>query len=496
MSSSAQRATTRSTSAGRSGGRTPLAPIAANQPAPSGQIPGAQNVNPNITVRASGLDTYIPTIPKVNESDIKAKFKTDSITPIDGDPTFEKMQLAEQELARNALTAKVHFGGGTRGCLGVVYTPTKYIAETGTNWIVPTTKGAYPTFPTNATDDEKKLAISEFIRDEHGIKVVEAVQELLKNQFIEAIDEDYILELKQGIQEWNGRSLLDLLTHVRTNYATMDDLVYNDIMKRFSEPPDMDLPIDKYFTKQDECYLLASDSDNPITDAAMVLQLTTHMAATGMINRSVTKFKRQAKPERTWKKGKIWFRRDLKAISDEAKAAGVEMGYQANMIKAPSARDTARDEAREEIADGMKESFGMLAQAAVAKSDTIDAHAATIASQAKAIAELTATNAILVAALAAAKNKQPKATTPPPGFAANATGHTLNTAGIACPTRTSKAGNVVFVTSQDCNICGKNQYHIPANCLEAPQNAALKVKMAAKWAAEKALKEAQAAATK
>ena len=143
--------------------------------------PGSQNINLNITVWASGLDTYIPTIPKVNESDIKEKFKTDSITPIDGNPTFEKMQLAEQELARNALTAKVYFGGDTRGCLGVVYTPTKYVAETGINWTIPTTKGAYHIFPTNATNDEKKLAISEFIRDEHGIKVVDAVQELLKS---------------------------------------------------------------------------------------------------------------------------------------------------------------------------------------------------------------------------------------------------------------------------------------------------------------------------
>ena len=126
-------------------------------------------------------------------------------------------------------------------------------------------------------DDEKKLAISEFIRDEHGIKVVDAVRELLKNQFIEAVDEDYILELKQGIQEWNGRTLLDLLTHVRSNYATMDDIVYNSITKSFAEPPDMDLPIDKYFTKQEECRLLASNSDNPITDATMVLQLTTHI---------------------------------------------------------------------------------------------------------------------------------------------------------------------------------------------------------------------------
>ena len=95
-----------------------------------------------------------------------------------------------------ALTTKVHFRGGTRGCFEVVYTPTKYFTETGINWSVPTTKGAYPIFSTNTTDDEKKLAILEFIRDEHDIKVVDAVQELLKKQFVEAIDEDYILELK------------------------------------------------------------------------------------------------------------------------------------------------------------------------------------------------------------------------------------------------------------------------------------------------------------
>ena len=108
------------------------------------------------------------------------------------------MQLAEQELARNTLTAKVHFRGGQRGCLGEVYTNAKYFTEAGVNWTVPVSQGAYPTFAAYATNDEKKLAISEFIRDEHSIKVVDAVRELLKNQFIEAIDEDYILELKQG----------------------------------------------------------------------------------------------------------------------------------------------------------------------------------------------------------------------------------------------------------------------------------------------------------
>ena len=203
------------------------------------------------------------------------------------------MQLAEQELACNTLTAKVHFGGGNRGCLGVVYTNAKYLNKTGVTWTVPASTDAYPTFATNAINDEKKLAISEFIRDEHGIKVVDAVQELLKNQLIDAIDEDYILELRQGIQECNGCTLINLLTHVRPNYATMDDLVFNAIMKAFTEPLDMDLPINKYFIKQEDAHLLSSDSDNPITNVAMVLQLTTYISATGIINRSFIKFKRQ-----------------------------------------------------------------------------------------------------------------------------------------------------------------------------------------------------------
>ena len=113
---------------------------------------------------------------------------------------FTKMQLTEQELVHNALTAKVHFGGGSRRCLGVVYTATKYLTEKGVNWTVQPTQGASPTFTTNATNEKQTFIISEFIRVKHGIKVVDTVQELPKNQFTEAIDENYILKLKQAIQ--------------------------------------------------------------------------------------------------------------------------------------------------------------------------------------------------------------------------------------------------------------------------------------------------------
>ena len=71
----------------------------------------------NITIVGAGLDTFIPTIPKVRESDIKAKFPLHILTVIDGRPTYEKMLNCEQTLGKNALAVKAPFGGGNRGCL-------------------------------------------------------------------------------------------------------------------------------------------------------------------------------------------------------------------------------------------------------------------------------------------------------------------------------------------------------------------------------------------
>ena len=70
------------------------------------------------------------------------------------------MQTCEKELERNALAIPVPFGGGKRGCFGVVYSSEKFRAEAGVDWNVPDSKGAYPAFPEEATEDMKKKEIS------------------------------------------------------------------------------------------------------------------------------------------------------------------------------------------------------------------------------------------------------------------------------------------------------------------------------------------------
>ena len=62
---------------------------------------------------------------------------------------------------------------------------------------------------------------------------------------MEAINKDYVLKLKEGICEYNGRRLRKLLKHLR-KYGKMNDIVHKSIMERFREASDTDLPSDKY----------------------------------------------------------------------------------------------------------------------------------------------------------------------------------------------------------------------------------------------------------
>ena len=451
-----------------------------------------QQVNPsavNVTVAGAGLDIYIPTIPEIRESDIRSKFKVKVLTPLDGRPTYKKMRTLTEELGRNALGIQVPFGGGKRGCLGLVYSGPKFLAEANVEWTVPESEGAYPTFAANATEDEKKKEISQFIEREKGIKTVEATEELLKGMFIDAIDEDYVVELKEGLREYDGRTLRELLDHVH-KYAKMDDEVHRHIMNDFQQPPNMDLPIDKYFAKQEECRQLVADNENPITDAAMVLQLTQHMGKVAPLTKKTVKFKKRAPELRTWIIAKEYFRDLIEDIDDENRAMGTDVEHQANSA---TTIHTAEQKVRDEIGEKMSGSFEALACAAVAKSDMLDQHTATILALTTTVTELTASNKKLVEQLALALATCVK---PPPGMSAippptpspAVTGHALNTAGIACPTTFNpKVKRWYFVTNQDCKTCGKSTTHLPENCLELPQNAEAK-KRKEKWMEMRAAK--------
>ena len=123
--------------------------------------------------------------------------------------------------------------------LALVIGDDEFLKETGKGWIAPVTQGAFPTIAANASTINKKKTIFKFIQDETNILIVEVAEELLKGQFIDAIDECYIKELRQGYSEYDNHTLFELLEHVKTKYAALDDHVPRGIKAVFEEPPDL-----------------------------------------------------------------------------------------------------------------------------------------------------------------------------------------------------------------------------------------------------------------
>ena len=158
--------------------------------APSGQT--------NVTV--SVMDSFVPTIPEASADAIEAKFPHKTLSKIEGQPTYADFFLLREELFRNALSSKSPFGGGGHGHLGAVMDSVNYTIETGgATWFIPATAGMFPTFQTGANDNEKKRAVAEFVRDETGIKIADTTINLLRNQLLEAVDENYYTELYDNI---------------------------------------------------------------------------------------------------------------------------------------------------------------------------------------------------------------------------------------------------------------------------------------------------------
>ena len=122
------------------------------------------------------------------------------------------------------------------------------------------------------------------------------MQDLLRNQVLAAVDEDYYIDLSHVIFQYNRQLVRNLLDHLFENYVKIDDQLLETNREFCMESPDLSKPIDVYFRKQEKCTKIATDGDVPIGEAYMVLKLQLHLAKTGMVNSVYTKWKKIQPP--------------------------------------------------------------------------------------------------------------------------------------------------------------------------------------------------------
>ena len=208
----------------------------------------------------------------------------------------------------------------------------------------------------------------EFIKCKTHIKISDLFEELLKNQLLKAVSEEYYMDLRQGVLQYDGVSTSELLEHVFTNYTRIDDALL--IKKReFEAPPNLSRPIDVYFKKQEECERLATNGEILISEAEMVMQVQTNLGAIGLVNTKYLACKKKSTAERKWGLAKKYFRA---AISDVEELNKLTTGEASLTANATVANKSTKQKVREEMVEKLGDSFDTLAMAATAKNDTIE----------------------------------------------------------------------------------------------------------------------------
>ena len=94
----------------------------------------------------------------------------------------------------------------------------------------------------------------------------------------------------------------------------IDDTLLIKNKREFEEPPDLSRPIDVYFKNQEECQSLSADGEIPISEAEMVIQVHTHLGATGLINNKYLVWKKKAAVECKWAPAKKYFRAEVRNV--------------------------------------------------------------------------------------------------------------------------------------------------------------------------------------
>jgi hypothetical protein len=157
-------------------------------------------------------------------ADIREELRKETATKIHGQPTDHDVTLLEKELIAIAATIPTTLGGGNHGHAGIIVEPTKYLTMTGgIAFAPPANPGIYLAgLALNAaagTRAREEALHKELIAQ---YEIHKGVEQALKDIIIEAVDEDYLLEIEDETLGFLNETPSTMIAHLRNRGGALD----------------------------------------------------------------------------------------------------------------------------------------------------------------------------------------------------------------------------------------------------------------------------------
>jgi hypothetical protein len=187
----------------------------------------------------------------ITEQETRKAVAECAVTKINGQPTNKDIDLLDNELTAIASSFPSELGGGMHGHAGLIKSVADYeIFAPGTPFIMPSNPGHYPAGPIPAVQRAQREA-------EHKALIVQfqtsvGVAKGLKDLILTAVDEDFLLELRdEGIAYLNVTPF-QMLTHLRDRWGSMDYVDITALLAECDSPWNAGEVPTKYFNRVDK----------------------------------------------------------------------------------------------------------------------------------------------------------------------------------------------------------------------------------------------------
>ena len=157
-------------------------------------------------------------------ADIRDEVRKETATKIHGQPTDHDVTLLETELIAIATTIPSTLGGGNHGHAGLIVEPAKYLTMTGgTAFIQPGNPGIYPAgLAPNAAAGTRAREEAEHKELIAQYEIHKGVEQALKDIIIQAVDEDYLLEIEDETLGFLNETPRSMIIHLRNRGGALD----------------------------------------------------------------------------------------------------------------------------------------------------------------------------------------------------------------------------------------------------------------------------------
>ncbi len=157
-----------------------------------------------------------------------------TVTKVHGQPTNNNVDLLKEELIAIAASILTSLGGGLNGHAGMLLPDVDYATMApGTPFVAPINPGIYSVVGVTAANWLQQEAEH---RRGQAISTFAGVGMGLKDLILKAIDKDFLLEIKQDRVALLNVTAMQMMTHLRTRWGSVDFVDITTLMSECDAP--------------------------------------------------------------------------------------------------------------------------------------------------------------------------------------------------------------------------------------------------------------------